>query len=328
LFYSRPFYRVDVQGGWGAWDRVVSVSAEVKKTARYWLRHFDKWNSSKIWNYNPARRVHVWTDASETGWGGHLDEFERAEATGVFDAALLGSSSNRRELYGALMVLCSLVSFLRDGLVLLVTDSQNMYFILRKGGSMVVELNEIVEQIFNWCAENNVKLWVEWNRRNLNVRADELSNVVDRSDWKLLPRWFNLLSRRWGPFDVDRFASHLNAQLPVFNSLYWCPGTAGVNSLTLNWAGVNNWINPDYSKVGEVLIHMRHCKARGCLIIPWWPSRPWFHLLFPDGVNKGPNVLHVWYFPKNVPLFAEAYAGSITPRPPKFQAVAVYVSYE
>jgi hypothetical protein len=194
--------------------------------------------------------------------------------------------------------------------------------------------NALLERIFHWCAAHNVNIWFEWIRRDLNVIADALSNVLDRSDWKLLPEWFEKLSGMWGPFDVDRFASHLNNQLPTFNSLFWCPGTSGVDCFTLDWFGLNNWVNADYSQMHRVLMHMKYCKARGCLIVPYWPGRPWWHMLFPTGefwskAEWGQGVKDVFVFPRGAPIFAEAYGGSRkAARPPKFLALAVYVDYE
>ena len=168
----------------------------------------------------------------------------------------------------------------------------------------------------------------------MNTEADALSNVLDNSDWKLLSVWFDRLSRAWGPFDIDRFASHLNNQLPLFNSRFWCPGTAGVDCFLFDWHGYNNWVNADYSQMARVIQHMRYCKAKGCLIVPYWPGRSWWHLLFPSGEfwpkeTWGEGVKDIFVFPRNVPIFAEAYGGSRSAaKPPKFLALAVYVDYD
>ena len=56
----------------------------------------------------------------------------------------------------------------------------------------------------------------------LNVNADRESRFhLDSSDWKLCPAVFQALQNRWGPVDIDLFASRLTNQLPRFVS--WKP---------------------------------------------------------------------------------------------------------
>jgi hypothetical protein len=333
VLYSREFYKGFHLSGHDAFDRVVRTSRAWKNCARWWLREFDTRNGVNIWDYSPVKAIYVWSDASGTGWGGHIKDFGNLRAAGLLPPEYLGTSSALRELYGIWMVLQSFVECLANSRARVRTDSQAVYFICKKGASMKSGINSLLERIFHWCALHNVNLWFEWVRRDFNTVADELSNFKDKADWKLLPEWFNFLQQRWGPFDVDRFASHLNNQLPTFNSKFWCPGTSGVDCFTLDWGTVNNWVNADYSMMHKVVLHMRYCKARGCLIVPYWPSRPWWHLLFPTGnfgsrSDWGDGVVDVFVFPRQAPLFAEAYGGSKhRAPPPKFLALAVYVDY-
>ena len=37
------------------------------------------------------------------------------------------------------------------------------------------------------------------------------------------------MNKLWGPFTIDRFASSRNTKTPRFNSLYWNPGSEGVD---------------------------------------------------------------------------------------------------
>jgi hypothetical protein len=325
ILYSRAFYRVVV--GRDLWDWEVPVSAELREAAKYWLRFFDKWNGAKIWQYKPIKIVHAWVDASEFAWGGWTTDFGAADATGVLPRDMLGTSSNLRELYGFWMLLQSLIMVVRGCIVRLRTDNQAAYYITRKGGHMDPEFNDLLSLIFEWCLVNDVRLWVEWIRRDRNVLADGLSKVRDSADWKLLPHWFAQLSARWGPFDVDRMASHMNAQLPRFNSRFLCPGTEAVNCFSQDWRGCNNWVNPPFHLISRVAMHMRFCRAKGCVLVPYWPGAPWWHLLFPDGKNKGPGVKAVWHFPKKQALFAEAYGGSHTSRPPICHLMAVFIDF-
>jgi hypothetical protein len=206
-------------------------------------------------------------------------------------------------LYGLLQALRSFLSVVAGGRVLLRTDSQASFFIIKKGASMRRDYNSILYDIFALCLQFSIVLQVEWLPRALNERADALSKFRDSSDWMLRKSLFRSLDEKWGPFQVDRFASHLNAQLPTFNSRWWCPGTAGVNAFTLDWSGVNNWVNPDFGLIEEIVAHMRFCRARGCIIIPVWPSRPWWHLFWAGPGVWAPFVKDAIFLKKEWGLF-------------------------
>lgn len=137
-----------------------------------------------------------------------------------------------------------------------------------------------------------------------------------------------MLDSWWGPFTVDRFASDLNAQLPRFNSRWWCPGTSGVNCFLQDWKGENNWVNPDFSLIRETILHMKICEAKGCLILPFWPSRPWWSMLFVGEDKFAPGVLHVYHFPRKERLFVQAAGGSVMLRDTApFHCIAVHVDF-
>ena len=78
----------------------------------------------------------------------------------------------------------------------------------------------------------------------------------------------------WGPHSVDRFANHVNAKLPPFNSRFWNPGSEGIDAFVMNWHGENNYVCPPICLILRVLHHMRNCKASDSLIVPLWHSAP------------------------------------------------------
>ena len=91
---------------------------------------------------------------------------------------------------------------------------------------------------------------------------------------------FKVLDQKWGPHNIDRFASFFNTQLPRFNSRYWNPGTEGVDAFTCDWQGENNWWCPPVYLVPRVLCHAQETEACGTLLVPKWPSAPFWPMLF------------------------------------------------
>ena len=87
---------------------------------------------------------------------------------------------------------------------------------------MKPDLQVLATQIFNFTLIHAIHLEIEWLPRSLNGRADYLSKVIERDDWGISSEILYMIIDRWGPFDVDYFASEHNAKLPVFYSKFWC----------------------------------------------------------------------------------------------------------
>ena len=107
----------------------------------------------------------------------------------------------------------------------------------------------------------------------------------------------------WGPHSVDRFANHSNKKLSRFNSKYWNPGTEAVDAFTQDWHGENNWIVPPILYVARAIKHLIHCKSKGTLIVPKWPSSPFWTLIFKKGCDYQPYVCDVLEFSPHQNIF-------------------------
>jgi hypothetical protein len=126
--------------------------------------------------------------------------------------------------------------------------------------------------IFKLCFRQNITLETQWIPRSLNDRPDILSRFIDPDDWSLHPSVFRVLDARFGPHSIDRFSSHYNAQLPVFNTKYASPGSCGVDAFTQDWSSHNNWLCPPVSLIVKCVRHLESCGGSGTLILPEWPS--------------------------------------------------------
>ena len=80
-----------------------------------------------------------------------------------------------------------------------------------------------------------MQLNITWVPRDANVIADEVSKFVDYDDWTTSDAFFTHISREWGPFTIDRFASHKNTKTKRFNTLFWNPDCEAVDAFTQDW---------------------------------------------------------------------------------------------
>ncbi len=226
-----------------------------------------------------------------------LTDHRRQIAHGYLSPSEQLESSTWRELIAIKRVLLSLGHLLAGEVLLLpilFTGNQAVTFLWAKG-SRNRHPNMMVIHMFEKCRE--LKLVIEWIPREANQIADYLSELYDSDDWMVNRKYFRVLDKKWGPFTIDRFASACSAQCVSFNSRCWCPGTAGIDALAYDWSGQNDWVNPHFALIGRVVAHMSACKARGVLVVLFWPKQAWWPLVrIPCGTRWAPFVV------ENVPL--------------------------
>jgi hypothetical protein len=311
-------------------DRWVLVTPEARAEMAWWADHFDQYNgSAPLWRGSkPGFVIH--SDAAGTsdsgrgtlgGWGAWMVDRDGSvlRAAGKWtppESLAPHAHSTWLEVNAA--GLRALPAFNRDGrmdgrTVLLVVDNSAARYLIEKMGSTKPELQELLEKIFWYCFERGITLRAEWVPREENELADALSKIVDKNDWMLHEEEFGRLARRFGPFEVDLFASHTTRQLPKYFSLYHTPDTAGIDAFAQHW-GRGCWCNPPFTLIGRVLRHARECGARMCLLAPAWPSAAWWHqLVLPGGTHFRPFVRECVVLPKRRDLFVPGAAGGTAP---------------
>ena len=142
-----------------------------------------------------------------------------------------------------------------------------------KAPAMMRELRRLQAALAKW----DIHLQSHYIRSADN-QADRLARWKrDRSDWKLNPVLFRSAVRRWGQMPtVDRFATPSNRQLSRFNSRFHSPGCEAVDAFTQQWNGELNWLNPPWDELSRVLQTLRESGAAAYLVVPEWPSQPWW----------------------------------------------------
>ena len=260
-----------------SWCDMLHVTDEVRGELCFWAKSLVSYNGQPI-RYKPSAVRVVYSDASNVGYGGYIVEHGPLIANGSWSAEEATRSSTWRELVAVSWVLESMVLKLSGERVRWFTDNLNIVHIL-KVGSRKPHLHDEVLKIFNMCVEHQIKLEPEWVPREKNTIADCISRIVDYDDWQLVPEVFSWLNGQFGPFSVDRFASQYNTQLPRFNSRYVCPNSEAIDAFTVDWGEENNWLCPPPSLIVRVLRHARQCRAHGMIVIPCWPSAPFWPLV-------------------------------------------------
>ena len=244
-----------------AWCEMLTLSSEAREELSFWSSSLGEYNSQPIWHTPSAVRV-VYTDASDTGYGGYVVEHADCISYGQWTCQEAGHSSTWRELSAVWLVLQAVAEKLLNYRVRWFTDNQNVVRILQVG-SRKPELHAIVLKVLALAVQSQICIEPEWVPRELNEQADYLSRIFDYDDWFLNPTVFAELDAAWGPHTVDRFADFHNRQTQRFNSRCWNPGAEAVDAFTVNWAGENNWWCPPVALIPRVIGHAKVCKT-GC----------------------------------------------------------------
>lgn len=273
------------------WNRWFKTPPELREELSFWheMPH-DRFTRPIV---QPVRsfalRFNV--DAGAYAWGAVLElDGKEHVAHQMLRAEHVPLSSTFRELWALRQSLQSFAPLIKGKSILVLTDNQNVPRIVAKG-SRQEHLQLPAVTIFREMQALGVSLHLQWIPRELNQEADAWSHFWDKDDWRVNPRVFELLDRRWGPHGCDRFASDENAVVRQFNSRFWCPGTGGVDAFAQCWAGVNNWVLPPFGLYGKVLRFMREAACVGTMIVPRWTKQHWWPLICPDGSHFAPFVV-------------------------------------
>jgi hypothetical protein len=285
-FYTRYMYFA-IEDRY-SWWQFIPIAGLLLRELHFWMSISVSDFRSPIWPQVYKWSVKVNSDAGERGWGAALQSADGvAEARGYMNLCERAKSSTWRELFAILQTLKSFCDLLSNCKVLQwCCDNQGAVYDLCRGGSRVAEIHDLCVQIFEFCRNADIRvLWTWVPREQKDARwADALSKVFDKDDWMLHRGAFHVCEYVWGSHTIDRFASDRNHLCELFNSYYWCPGTAGVDTFAqVDWLEHMNWCNPPFWMIGRLIAFLKEACASATVIVPHWEGSPWWPVLCPDG---------------------------------------------
>ena len=114
-----------------------------------------------------------------------------------------------------------------------------------------------------------------------NIHADEASRLFnDSTEWMLSKDIFKRICERFGMPTIDLFASRLNHQVSVYAAWQPDPGAVIIDCFSVAWQRFDLiYAFPPFSIVGRTLQKIRRECTQAIIVIPHWPSQPWFPLV-------------------------------------------------
>ena len=262
-----------------SWDRLdldapVSASAECLRDLQWWL-HLPRLSLGvSLCQVSPD--LHFWSDASDVGWGAHLD---RQVASGLWDLHQAALSINARELLAVKLGLHQFQSSLQGRTVAVFCDNTTAVAYLRKeGGTRSPLLNTLAQEILRWTESLSIRLAPQFLPGSNNVLADALSrpHQLPHSEWSLNMTVFQSLRRLW-PVQIDLFATSENHRCSIYFSPFRDPMSAGTDTFLQSWDGLQAYEFPPVAIIPRVLTKLRASTGTELtLVAPHWAQRPWF----------------------------------------------------
>lgn len=310
--FTRSFYRlIGIRTNW--FERVF-WSEEARSDCMWWVNNLRNWSGRTIWVHQQKFELFIQCDASSYGYGGRFSE---ETVQGVWGELEVNNSINWKELSAVERILQKFSTKISDKSILIRSDNSTTVAYLNNGGGRVHALNSISRNIWTICVNCRCNLFAEWVSGENNQEADFLSRIFEWNNFRMSVEFFSFINMTWGPFTVDRMASHLNHQLPRYNSKSFDSNAEATDCFTQSWAGEMNWVFPDFNLISNVLQHMKSCGAVGAVVIPKWESQSWWPIVL--------NCAKDWvYIPREKILLDHCHSSN---RLPNGEIFAILVDF-
>ena len=300
----------------GDYDALMSLSAKARSELHWWVINVNT-AFKNIMQTNPD--LTLTTDASNTGWGATCKE---QQTGGLWSTKEHCFHINYLEMKAVLFGLQSLCSDLTDKHIRIQSDNTTtVSYINAMGGMKSNDCNVMALQIWQWANSRNIWLSSCHLPGVDNVVADHESRNFDGStEWSLNTKVFEDISNKWGPFQIDLFASRLNYKVQDYVSWKPDPGAKFVNAFHMNWANSYFYCFPPFSVIASCLQKIEFHEATGVILIPLWQTQPWFTTLLHLLIDR-PLLL-----PQSNNLLTQPHSGALHPLRKRLRLLACRVS--
>lgn len=285
-----------------SYSATMNISKKLKPDFDWWLDILQDFDQSNVICTGQYARE-IFSDASLTGWGASCDS---QRAHGWWSDNEKGLHINALEIKAAFYALKSFASDLENCEILVRVDNTTALSYLNRYGSVQhPHLSKLAREIWQWAESRNIMLFSSYIPSKENIHADRESRRIDTdNEWQLSDSAFRDIAREFGPFDVDLFATMLNAKCQLYISWHPDPDAWVIDAFTLSWENLNFYAFPPFILIPRVLRKIVNDKAEGTVVVPAWPSQSWFPLFHRLLVTK-PLVLKPSKFLLSSPLRTE-----------------------
>jgi hypothetical protein len=250
-----------------------NITSEMKLDLFWWIENMYA-QFRIIARGNPD--IIMQTDASVIGWGAVL---ESKETRGRWSITEAKKHINYLEMLSVYFALKSFKDKIKGKHVTVLCDNSSaVAYINNMGGCKSADCNEIAKSIWAWCIDNDVWISCTHLPGKSYVEADCLSRSFnDQLEWQLNEVVFESIVKVWGKPDIYLYASRLNNQVECYCAFKPDPYAKQSNAFLVDWGKFNCvYLFPPFSLLGSYTHKLIMDKPQAIIIIPLWPTQPWF----------------------------------------------------
>lgn len=116
-------------------------------------------------------------------------------------------------------------------------------------------------------------------RSSDNKTADAESRRVHPDiEWELADWAYQKILTSFGTPQLELFASRINKKCKNYVSWHRDPDAMNINAFTIYWGDCLFYAFPPFSIILKVLRKIATDKAKGIVVVPLWPTQPWYPL--------------------------------------------------
>ena len=225
----------------------------------------------------PAPDLHLYSDASSSGWDAHLLD---QNVSGVWSDQEKLLHINLLEMKALFLGLQAFQEDVSGHHVTAMCDNSTVVaYVNKQGGTVSRALCLLTSRLLRWTESFDVHLDARYLPGENNVLADVLSRrgQVVGTEWSLHPQVARSLLRVWGNPSIDLFATCLNAKLPLYCSLVPDPQAVFEDAFRHPWDDLDLYALPPFPLVGRVIARVQESsRVTMTLVAPLWPEKEWF----------------------------------------------------
>jgi ribonuclease HI len=264
------------------WEAKLVLTEMVQGEMMWWKKKLRR-NTPKSLLPEGKPDVHLWTDASPSGWGAWIQRPEgRLQALGKWPPEISNQTNNFRELWAVIAAIkrfATYFSLSQIHHVRIHSDNTSVVFnIRRKAASR--NLYPSIRHLLNICNRLGLQLSVQHIAGEKNGVADSLSRLSRSGDYSLKREIFQDMCRGLQVTPtVDLFSTKANAQLPQFVSPLWKDQVMVRDSLSIPWGEGMPYLHPPIPLVSRCLRKILRENVPAVLVLPHWKGQSWSVLL-------------------------------------------------
>ena len=284
----------------GDFEAIMTYSSEAKSDLKWWVQNIPTMSKSVLLC---SPDLTIQSDASLLGWGAHCND---RHAQGQWTKEEATHHINYLETTAAFFALQAFCKKCSDIHVRFELDNTTaVTYINNMGGNKSTDCNRAVRQLWLWCIEHNIWVSAVHIPGTENIEADRQSRIFDEhTEWSLEDTTFNQICKTFFTPSIDLFASRLNHKVDSYVSWHPDPGALAVDAFSQNWANHLFYAFPPFSLITRVLQKVREDHAEGIVVVPLWPTQPWYPVIMtmlvrkPCLLPKSPHLLYLKHQPK------------------------------